>query len=42
MEDIPWVRSQTIKRDLELNDLSLDMIHGRALWHSLIHVADTT
>lgn len=49
MEDSPIVRdrgrtrktlSQTIQRDLNLNCLSLDMIHDKTLYHHLIYVAD--
>lgn len=35
-------RGDTIRKDLALNDLSLDMIYDRILWHLLIHVVDST
>lgn len=31
--------NQTIKSDLDFNDLSLDLIHDRTLWGRLIHIA---
>jgi len=31
---------QTIKKDLEINELDRDMIYDRTLWRRLIHVAD--
>lgn len=34
--------SRTIKRDLELNGLLLDLIHNRELWCFLIYKADHT
>ena len=33
---------EVVKRDLHVNGLSVDMIHDRAQWHRLIHVADPT
>lgn len=36
------IKSQTIKRDLEVNDLSLDLISYRKLWCVLIHTDDPT
>ena len=34
--------SETIKNDLIVNNLSIDLIHDRPLWRRLIHVADPT
>lgn len=31
---------RSIHRDFEVNRLSSDMVHGRALWHLLIYIAD--
>ncbi|KAM7490942.1 hypothetical protein LguiA_033863 [Lonicera macranthoides] len=33
---------ETIKKDLEANGFTIDMIHDRPLWRRLIHVADPT
>ena len=33
---------EVVKRDLHVNGLSVDMIHDRAQWRRLIHVADPT
>jgi len=33
---------ETIKKDLEINELDIDMIYGRTLWCHMIHVADPT
>jgi hypothetical protein len=33
---------ETIKNDLEVNDLDRNMVYDRTLWRSLIHVADPT
>lgn len=32
--------SEIVKKNLEVNDLSIDMIHCRTLWGHLIHVAN--
>ena len=31
--------SETVKRDLHVNGLNINMIYDRALWRRLIHVA---
>jgi len=33
---------ETIKKDLDINELEKDMVFGRTLWFRLIHVADPT
>ena len=33
---------ETIKKDLEVNELDPNMVHDRTLWRHLIHVADPT
>jgi len=33
---------ETIKKDLEINELEKDMVFDRTPWHRLIHVADPT
>ena len=33
---------ETVKRDLNVNDLSINMIYDRALWSHLIYVTDPT
>jgi len=33
---------ETIKKDLEINELEKDMLFDRTLWRCLIHVADPT
>ena len=33
---------ETVKRDLNVNGLNINMISDRALWHRLIHIADST
>lgn len=33
---------ETIKKDLEVNDFTMDMFYDRQLWHRVIHVADST
>ena len=33
---------ETIKRDLNVNGLNINMIYDRTLWCLLIHVADPT
>ena len=33
---------ETVKKDLHVNGLNINMIYDRALWHRLIHVADST
>jgi len=33
---------ETIKKDLEINELDRNMIYGRTLWRNLIHVANST
>ena len=33
---------ETIKRDLNVNGLNINMIYDRALWRRLIHVANST
>ena len=33
---------ETIKRDLDVNGLNINMIYNRTLWCHLIHVADAT
>lgn len=51
MEGSPLARSrgrprkpigEIIKKDLDFNNLSIDMISDRILWRHLIHVADST
>lgn len=34
--------TETIKKDLEINELEKDMVFDRPLWRRLIHVADPT
>jgi hypothetical protein len=34
--------AETIKKDLEINELEKDMVFDRPLWRRLIHVADPT
>jgi predicted GNAT superfamily acetyltransferase len=31
---------KTISKDLEINELALNMVYDRTLWRNLIHVAD--
>jgi len=31
---------ETIRKDLEINELEKDMVFDRTLWRHLIHVAD--
>lgn len=33
---------EAVKKGLDANSLSIDMIHNRTLWHYLIHAADPT
>jgi len=33
---------QTIRKDLETNELNRNMVYDRNLWRNLIHVADPT
>jgi hypothetical protein len=33
---------ETIRKDLEINELEKDMVFDRTLWHCLIHVAEST
>ena len=33
---------ETIRKDLEVNELDSNLIYDRTLWHNLIHVADPT
>ena len=33
---------ETIRKDLEINELEKDMVFDRTLWRRLIHVADRT
>jgi hypothetical protein len=33
---------ETIRKDLEVNELDPNMVYDRTLWHHLIHVADPT
>jgi len=33
---------ETIKKDLEVNELDPNMVFDRTLWRHLIHVADST
>lgn len=33
---------EIINRDLDANDLSINLIYDSTLWHRLIHVADRT
>jgi len=33
---------KTIRKDLEINDLDLNIVYDRTLWCNLIHVADPT
>jgi len=33
---------ETIRKDLEVNELDPNMVYDRTLWHNLIHVADPT
>jgi hypothetical protein len=33
---------ETVRKDLEVNELDPNMIYDRTLWHNLIHVADPT
>jgi len=33
---------ESIKKDLEINDLERNMVYDRTLWHNLILVADPT
>ena len=51
MEGIPIVRDrkrprkiidETIKKDLDFDDLIVDMTYNRTLWRCLIHVANPT
>jgi len=34
--------TETIRKDLEINELDPNMVYDRTLWHNLIHVADPT
>jgi len=34
--------TETIKKDLEINELDQNMVYDRTLWHNLIHVANPT
>jgi hypothetical protein len=47
MEDCQITRGRgrprkTIMKDLEFNELDLNMVYDRTFWHNLIHVADLT
>lgn len=51
MESNPFARDrgglrktigEIIKKDLNANSLSIDMVNDRTLWHNLVHVADPT
>ena len=33
---------ETIRKDLEINELDLNLVYDRTLWRHLIHVADPT
>jgi len=33
---------ETIRNDLEVNELDPNLVYDRTLWRNLIHVADTT
>jgi len=33
---------ETIRKDLEVNELDPNMVYNRTLWRNLIHVADPT
>jgi len=33
---------ETIRKDLEVNELDLNLVYDRTLWRHLIHVADST
>ena len=36
------IMTETIMKDLEINELDPNMVYDRTLWRNLIHVADPT
>jgi hypothetical protein len=41
-EDLKKTIRETIKKDLENNELDRNMVYDRTLWRRLIHIADPT
>ena len=33
---------ENIKKDLDANNLTIDMVYDKILWHRLLHIVDST
>ena len=41
-ERLRKIINKTIKKDLDINSVNVNMIYDKILWHYLIYIADST